>query len=178
MAIFRTYPYVGPARFLKNAGDKTLRTKILSVADIEAWKDTDPSDPSVATFVVDCDLRFWIADRRSEHVACARRQPVLAAGEVTFDTTEQLEPILAISNQSTGYCPDLTCIDAVHASLHETGWRLPDRFDPASEFRRCNCNQIVIVKDGDFSCPVCGDELSRSYNVRPLPTDNLGVAPE
>ena len=61
----------------------------------------------VTTFVVGLDGVMAVANRHSEHVACAGLQPVLAVGEVTFSREKDGSEVIVVSNRSTGYCPDL-----------------------------------------------------------------------
>ena len=101
-----------------------------------------------------------LADRRSEHVACAGGRPVLAAGEITFDMTSGVE-VVAVSNQSTGYCPGPESWPAVAECLARAAMAAPAGFEPCCVFRRCRaCEAVNIVKDDLYECAVCGAELS------------------
>lgn len=64
--------------------DHIQRAEIKNSEDVRAWCEADRSQWITVTFAVDTDERLWIADRRSEHVACANGGDVLAAGELTF----------------------------------------------------------------------------------------------
>src|SRR5262249_57916045 len=72
----------------------------------------------------------------------------------------------AISNQSTGYCPDVASWPAVAAALDRVGLPRPGRFTGEITFRRCpECTEINMVKDSDFSCTFCASELPDQWNV-------------
>jgi hypothetical protein len=84
----RTYRYVGPDAIRAAAVAAAPGTAIHSRAELERWlvangADAD-GDTIPATYVVTEDGVLRIASRRSEHVACAAGQPVLAAGEIFF----------------------------------------------------------------------------------------------
>jgi hypothetical protein len=116
---------------------------------------------------VDCAGVLLVADRHSEHVACAGQHPVLAAGEITFRLSSAAAEVVAVSNQSTGFCPEPESRSAVEAALRRAGMRPPDGFSPVCVFRRClRCGSISLVKDGVFECGVCGAELSPAYNCQ------------
>jgi len=107
----RLYRYVGPKQIAERATSTPAGTPIRSAADITRWilesDQTPGTDGSIiATFVVDAVGVLLVADRRSEHVACAGRQPVRSAGEMTFFVNGQEVEIAAVSNQSTGNCPE------------------------------------------------------------------------
>jgi len=120
-----------------------------------------------ATFVVDTSHKFWIADRGSEHVACAREGNVLTAGEVFFTKSEAFPQIDHITNQSTGYCPEPSSWPAIEKSLLDTGIHFPDRFEPEFTFRRCTqCENLALVKENFFVCFVCEADLPAEYNVQ------------
>jgi hypothetical protein len=122
----------------------------------------------IATFVVDASGELRIADRHSEHVACAGGQPVLSAGEITFEITADSVRVVGVSNQSTGYCPEPVSWPAVEWALQRAGLEAPTRFTLVCVFRRClRCDTINLVKEGVFECCVCGTELSREYNLQP-----------
>jgi hypothetical protein len=87
----RLYHYVGPREILSRAGRSGKR---IHSGDLQ--------NPAWFTFVVDEHGSLLIADRRSEHVACACGRPVLSAGEMFVRGGEVVE----VSNQSTGYCPE------------------------------------------------------------------------
>jgi hypothetical protein len=110
---------------------------------------------------------LWIADRHSEHIACARGGPVLSAGELTFQIdrrTKQVE-VVAVTNQSTGFCPEPESLPAVAAALDGLGIEHPGEFTTAMIFRRCaNCGTTNVVKDGWFECAICGRELPGEWN--------------
>ena len=86
----KTYKYVGP----ENIRDAALcahseRVRVRGPEDVLGWvretgQEPDFSGMIPATFVVDSEGKLWIADRRSEHVACARGEDVLSAGEIFF----------------------------------------------------------------------------------------------
>lgn len=154
----RAYRYVGP---------EDIRAAALAAAEAAPVAKAAPGPVSAGTFtfVVDLDGTLRLAPRRSEHVACAGGADVLAAGEVTFDEDHE---VVEVTNQSTGYCPDVTCWPAVAAALDRIGIGRPDGFTTAFVFRRCVlCAAISIVKDGDFTCPECDEPLPTNWNVSP-----------
>jgi hypothetical protein len=71
-----------------------------------------------------------------------------------------------LSNQSTGYCPDLDSWSAVAIALDRIGLAHPGDFTHKIVFRRCpGCSQLNIVQDGDFVCAVCGSALPEHWNI-------------
>jgi hypothetical protein len=117
-----------------------------------------------ATYIVDLESRFWLADRRSEHVACARGQAVLAAGEIAWEVASGVVEIVEGTNQSTGYCPTPESWHMVSAVLETIGVDLPPTWTRTFLFRRCLCGQINLIKDDVFECAVCGQALSLAWN--------------
>ena len=94
------------------------RCPITSHDDLAAWLNEQPgserSEPF--TFVIDMTGILRLAPQRSEHAACAGGGPVLSAGEITFAEDHGHWRADEVSNQSTGYCPDLTSWTAVQAA--------------------------------------------------------------
>lgn len=163
------YRYVGPSGLKTLGQDATQRTFIGRSADVLAWiNSTQPTrrdSAAVATFVVDTDGSLWIADRHSEHVVCARGGDVLSAGELTFEVDGGSVTVTDATNQSTGYCPETESWPAVAAALDKAGIPHPGGFTRAFLFRLCEgCGQTNIVKEGDFTCAVCGAELKQEWN--------------
>jgi hypothetical protein len=166
----RRYLYVGPQELSGLATSGVARARIVSADDVRGWvRDTqqalDAEDRVTATFIVAEDGWLWVADRRSEHVACARGGPVLSAGEITFAVDAEAVRVVEVSNQSTGFCPEPESWPAVAAALERAGLVAPAGFSLALPFRRCpRCGARNIVKDGWFECGVCGAELPREWN--------------
>ena len=162
------YSYVGPAEIANAANMGTPRRMIETACDVRSWVNDDPQLDSTgaftATFIIDSDGKLWIADRRSEHIACARRQAVLSAGEITFSITPQGITVAYVTNQSTGYCPKPESWPCVETALKNAGLEPPEDFDVRCEFRRCSCGQINIVKNSEYDCAVCGSELPHEWN--------------
>jgi hypothetical protein len=120
-----------------------------------------------ATFIVDTAEELWIADRHSEHVACAAGKEVLAAGEIVFERRDQEVWAREITNQSTGYCPEPDSWTVVTRVLKSLGLPHPSSFTVAFEFRRCDhCGSINIIKDQVFECAVCNSPLSQVWNYQ------------
>jgi hypothetical protein len=69
------------------------------------------------TFVVRGDGVLRLAPRRSEHVACGGGEPVPSAGEISFREDAGRGAVREVSNQSTGYCPDVDSWPAVAGAL-------------------------------------------------------------
>ncbi len=172
----RLYRYVGPKQIAERAPQAPAGAPIRSAADVVRWsRDTgqrpDRDGCVVATFVVDRHTVLLAADRHEEHVACAGRQSVLAAGEITFRLRGGTVEVPAVSNQSTGYCPEPESWSAVAEALAAAGLESPAGFDPLCVFRRCPaCGSINVVKGGAFECGVCGSELPADYNCQAVPT--------
>ncbi len=169
------YPYVGPPAIADVARQNTHRVRVSSPADVRAWiADSLPDRPATsnvtATFVVDSDKRLWIADRRSEHVACSRGGAVFSAGEMTFGISANDLEVVHVTNQSTGFCPRPDSWPAVAAALDNAGIGHPGEFSERFEFRRCVCGQINLVKDEVYECGVCGADLPPEWNVAPVYT--------
>jgi hypothetical protein len=163
------YRYVGPEAIRSRSGSALCGTPIESRGALRAWLAGRHPPESVgliaATFVIDPEGRLRLADRHSEHVACAGDGPVRSAGEMFFSTTGEAVVVEEVSNLSTGYCPEPESWQAVGEALDCLGVGHPGGFTTAVIFRRCpECGQRNVVKDGWFVCQVCGAELPQVWN--------------
>src|SRR5262249_22111149 len=128
--------------------------RVGSARDLVEWlaragQRPDPEGLLAVTFVVDARGDLRLADRRSEHVACAAGGPVLSAGEMFLRLTRAGPEVAEVSNQSSGYCPEPAPWPAVAAALDRVGLPHPGRFTQEVTFRRCPaCGQRNVVKDG------------------------------
>lgn len=171
----RIYPYVGPLHVLKDVQDQPAGTPLHSTPCLLEWLREHHLEPDInqhitVTFVVTPDHQFLIADRHSEHVACAAGGPVLAAGEATFELSPEVK-IVDISNQSTGFCPESSCWPDVQLALEQSDIPHPGKFTRSFVFRRCtHCGQRNLVKDQWFQCAVCDHELPLQWNFTPTLT--------
>lgn len=143
---------------------------IRSAADFRDWVAARPAaelaEPS--TFVVGVDGVLRLAPRRSEHVACAGGDFVLSAGEITFAHEAGRWAVVEVTNQSTGYCPDVTSWPAVARALDNAQLAHPSGFTHEMVFRRCpRCRENSIVREDDFVCVFCGTALPTTWNVDP-----------
>lgn len=157
------YPYIGDADLVEHLD--TDRQCVENGADVQRWaartgQGFDRENQITTTFIVDVDGRLWIADRCSEHVACARGGSVLAAGEMTFQFDVGQVSVAAVSNQSTGYCPLPDCWPAVAQALHSAALPHPGAWTSVFLFRICTaCGQKNLIKEQDFTCGVCQSSL-------------------
>ncbi|KAB8140054.1 hypothetical protein F8S13_25610 [Chloroflexia bacterium SDU3-3] len=162
----KVYPYIGPHDLLRLLAQPSDRMRVLGLDDLARWLGIGQrwARPRAvtSTYIVDTAGHLWLADRHSEHVACAGGRDVLAAGEVTFAIEGQQIGVAEITNQSTGYCPALECWPVVAAALDGIGVARPPGFTASFIFRRCGaCGAVNIVKDGIFECAVCEAALRR-----------------
>ncbi len=163
----RLYRYVGPRAIADRALSQPAGTPIGSPHDVTRWVTESGQPPGIVivTFVIHAEGELRIADRRSEHVACAGGQAVRSAGEMTFDV--RAGSVVAVSNQSTGYCPEPESWPAVAEALTRAGFTPPSGFDPSCVFRRCeSCGVKNLVKGGIFECGACAAELPAVYNCQ------------
>ncbi|WP_342374685.1 hypothetical protein NVS55_25485 [Myxococcus stipitatus] len=164
---FFAYPYVGPEEIRRRSIAAPPGALILSPPDLPSWL-ADHPDALVegATYVVDLRGRLRLAPRRSEHVACAGGEEVLAAGEMGFVSQWRTPTVSAVSNLSTGYRPDVSCWDAVAESLARAGLSAPSGFTTSVHFRRCPaCGESTLVKEQWFVCTFCDADLPLEWNV-------------
>lgn len=161
--LIMVYFYVGPIHVLDRVRDAPPGRPMSTPYDLLHWM--EGRRRSIATFVICEDGVLRLADRRTEHVACAGGEPVLAAGEITLESPREGQVyVVEATNQSTGYCPEPECWDALARALESIGTRHPERFTTEFTFRRCPaCGQINIVKE-DLSCGVCGTQLPEHWN--------------
>jgi hypothetical protein len=168
----RPYSFIGPAHLLENAATATTGETISSAAHAAEWirrhtEDAVPGGLIPATFIITATggtLR--LASRRSEHVHCALGQAVLSSGEMFLRLAPGGVRVEQVTNQSTGYAPEPSSWPAVAAALDALGIAHPGGFDPSFDFRRCpRCRQLCLVKDGDFTCAVCGTGLPAEWNA-------------
>lgn len=163
---FRTYRYVGPSHIAERVRDQPPGRPIVTPNDVMEWIRAG-SYPAlvVVTFTVDEALGLRIADRHSEHVACAGFAVVTAAGEMTLEVDRGQVEVIALTNQSTGYCPEPGCWAAVDAALSRIGLAHPDGFEATFDFRRCPaCATINLIKDDWYVC-ACGAPLPKAWNL-------------
>ncbi len=166
----RLYRYVGPKRIAERVGLTPTGVSIRSPDDVRTWvRETGQGSGAgcvIVTFVVNASGELLVADRHSEHVACAGGGVVRSAGEMTFAVGRSVE-VIAVSNQSTGYCPEPESWPAVAEALTQAGLTAPDGLSLACVFRRCVvCESLTLVKTGVFECGVCGADLPVGYNVQ------------
>jgi len=84
---------------------------------------------------------------------------------MTFVVAARKIEVLAVTNQSTGYCPELTSWPSVADALDQAKLPRPPAFTTAFVFRRCQaCGAINIVKDNWFECGVCENPLPEHWN--------------
>lgn len=167
------YRYVGSRSVAERCGYTVRGSPVCAPEDFLPWLE---SSEVTVTFVVNEQGALLIADRHSEHVACAGNRPVRAAGEMTFVRDGGRIAITRISNQSTGYCPEPESWDSVVDALQAVGLEPTGGFDPRCEFRRClKCRSLNLVKDRVFECAVCETALPTEYNAQ-MPTDSKHVA--
>ena len=166
----KLYHYVGPSEIASRVTDRPGGTRIASAADLVRWCAVTGQEPRrdgliAVTFVIDAGGQLLIADRHSEHVACASGGPVRSAGELFLSLTAARGEVVEVSNQSTGFCPEPASWVEVAASLERLGVPHPGRFTTAVTFRRCEaCGERNTVNDGWFVCGACGTELPAEWN--------------
>jgi len=159
----QTFNYVGPEEIRDRSRTAPSGTPIRSRLEIAAWLlSQDAEENGWATYVVNSQGTLLVAPRRSEHVACAGGEAVLAAGEI------RLAPdgaVSAVTNNSTGYCPAETCWNAVVLALDAATLPRPEAFTFVALFRRCpRCGERNLVKDDWFVCAMCDAELPLEWN--------------
>ncbi|MEU2825291.1 hypothetical protein ACFXOI_15435 [Streptomyces bacillaris] len=145
--------------------------RIASAADFSNWiaerSAAELTEPF--TFVVGTDGVLRLAPRRSEHVACAGGDMVLSAGEIGFVREADRWTVSEISNQSTGYCPDIGSWPEIARALDDVGLERPSGFTHEVVFRRCpDCHEHNIVREDDFVCVFCGSDLPKTWNMDPI----------
>lgn len=162
----RRYHYVGPDAIRERPRGEP-GVAIGSSAELMAWLVRCPEAMTEgATYVVDERGALRVAPRRSEHIDCAGGESVLAAGEIRFSRGGA---VVEVSNQSTGYCPDPDCWQAVAAALRSAGIAGPVDFTRRFVFRRCpDCGQINLIKDEWYVCAACDADLPRAWNFAPM----------
>ena len=166
----RLYRYVGPDDIRRRTVGRTERFCILQAANAVSCivrLEPTPARRSYVpvTYIVDPQGLLWLADRRSEHVACADGGEVLAAGELVFSEHRGGVEAIEASNQSTGYCPQPECWEALAAALDRACIPHPEGFTARFEFRRCGqCGTVSLIKDDVFECAACQVELSGVWN--------------
>jgi hypothetical protein len=170
----RLYRYVGPEEIRLRAPEQPRGRPIRSPDDvlllIAAEQPTlDAEGSCTFTFVVDEHGVLLLASRHDEHVACAGRRPVRAAGEISFEASApnaNKVRVRRVSNQSTGYCPEPESFAEVVAALKRAGLTSPSGYEPACVFRRCEkCRQIALVKEEWYECALCGNSLPTRWNL-------------
>jgi hypothetical protein len=166
----RLYHYVGPEQIRRRAIGQCVRTRIGQPEDALKW--IVSAEPIAgrrsfvpATYIVDPQTQLWVADRRSEHVACAGAGDVLAAGELVFAEDRGRVEVVEASNQSTGYCPEPECWSVLEAVLDALKIAHPSALTAAFDFRRCDrCGATNLIKDEVFECAMCHATLSETWN--------------
>ncbi|MFJ2580147.1 hypothetical protein [Kitasatospora aureofaciens] len=163
----RAYRYVGPPELWHRGGGpggQLLRTSAEFAAWMGARTAAELAEPF--TFTVGLAGFLRLAPSRSEHVDCAGGALMLSAGEVGFRREGGGWAVEEVSNQSTGYCPDVASWPAVAAALDRIGVHRPGGFTHEVVFRRCpGCGRNNIVREGHFVCVFCDDDLPAYWNV-------------
>ncbi|MBX2802229.1 MAG: hypothetical protein KTR31_31395 [Myxococcales bacterium] len=164
----RRYRYVGPEEVRERWSTQPMGVEVTGPADVRTWATTQRPDADglyPATFTVDDAGVLRIEDYGHEHVACAGGGPVWAAGVLWFEIDGAQVSVQAASNQSTGFCPEPSCWEALAQALDAAGLAHPPTWSQAFTFRRCEgCGERNLVKDDWFVCGMCDAQLPRDYN--------------
>jgi len=158
--VAKLYRYVGPHVIRKRAVNSPPGTPIRSVRDLLDWIQHSGQEPDhqglfAATFVIDEQGIFRVANRHSEHVACAGGGQVMSAGEMFFRLSGAGAEVVEASNQSTGYCPEPESWPVVASALDRIAISHPGRFTQKVIFQRCpTCRERNIVKDEWYTQPI------------------------
>ncbi|MFD7561205.1 hypothetical protein ACFV9E_42830 [Streptomyces sp. NPDC059835] len=163
-----SYRDVGPPDLRALVRPEAEGRSILSASDFADWASSLAAGESAEpfTFVIDSAGVLRLAPRRSEHVACAGGGPVLGAGEMSFREESRQWVVAEVSNQSTGFRPDISSWPAVAKALDSAGIQHPPGFTHEVVFRRCAaCGGPDIMREEDFICVFCDEELPREWNV-------------
>jgi len=163
----RRYGYVGPPEIRDQAHAEIGRLCPRDQQELASSPLLGSADRAELTFIVDVRNRLWLSDRRTEHVACARGGEVLGAGEIILLRSGDEIRVAEITNQSTGYCPEPACWEAVRTALVMAGLVPPSEWTHAFDFRRCDsCRTINILKEEYPECG-CGADLPSAWNCDP-----------
>ncbi|WP_167239315.1 hypothetical protein [Massilia genomosp. 1] len=120
----------------------------------------------IATFIVDENSTLRIADRCSEHVACAGGRPVQSAGKMTFQVDKDQARVHAVTNQSTGYCPEPQSWPQVADAIRKAGLVAPAGFHVNFLLWKCtDCHALNVIKEGVFVCAMCDADLPADWNL-------------
>jgi excisionase family DNA binding protein len=166
----KVYRYVGPKVIAERCQGVPAAQRVLSVADLYEWMQASGEEANSSgligvTFVIDQAGFLRIANRRSEHIACAGGEPVLSAGEMWLRDDGDGFEVGEVTNQSTGYCPEPESWHAVATALDSIPLPHLGRFTTDIVFRRCEqCGQRNVVKDSWFVCGACGTDLPEQWN--------------
>ena len=121
----KTYLYIGPEEIRCRSATGPGGRMIESPEDPRMWLNGHRPSKSgqwiAASFVIDPDGRLRLADRRSEHVACAEGSPVLSAGEMFCSDQGDTAFVEEVTNLSTGYCPEPESWPVVGDALDRLG---------------------------------------------------------
>ena len=86
----------------------------------------------------------------------------MAAGEITVSPDGE---VLEVSNQSTGFCPEVECWPVVARTLEKAALDHPGAWTASFQFRRCpRCGARTLIKEEVFECAECGGELPARWN--------------
>lgn len=163
----RLYHYVGPAKILEASRSSDPGLVIGTREQLLCWlkdhaNDTNSDGSISATFIIDKSEKLRLSPRRYEHIACASRESVLGAGEMSFIANGE---IIDVNNYSTGFCPEPESWISCAAALDRIGIMHPNEFTRKIIFRRCpECTERNIVKDNWYVCDLCGSELPIRWN--------------
>jgi hypothetical protein len=170
--VTKYYKYVGSEGIRLSVAHCPSGTLIQSIVDLKNWIDrtfdsrTIATSLVVGTFVIDLNGNLRLSDRHSEHVACAGGEPILSAGEIFISCGREYFEVKDITNQSTGYCPEIESWQYVEVALDRIPIDRPQHFTVEFTFRRCSsCLQVNIVKENLFVCSVCDSSLSDEWNL-------------
>lgn len=165
------YRYQGPQTIAHAVTGHPEGYLIQSIGDVEHWvrqteQPTNSRGLIEATFVINQQGKLCLADRHSEHVACAGGKAVRSAGEMFLARRKDGWEVQDISNQSTGYCPEPASWSEVAATLDQIPLPHPGTFTQVYLFRRCpGCQQLNLIKEQVFVCALCDSELPQEWNL-------------
>lgn len=165
----RLYHYIGPKELLRSLDNTSPRHELTGPSGLEQFAKSIGvsfwNGSATFSYVVLPPMRLFIADRRSEHLACARGEPVLTAGEITFTKGSSGLEVSAANNLSTGYCPESSSWGALDLALRAANLSGIHGFAPSFEFRFCaECSMTCVIKNEVYECPRCLGVLPREWN--------------